>query len=48
MAGIDPEADRAKYMIVSLPANPVGPVGTPEVYEEIIAFACEARPAHRP
>lgn len=42
VAGIDPEvADRAKYMIVSLPANPVGSVGTPEVYEEIIAFACE-------
>ncbi|MGN0073991.1 MAG: pyridoxal phosphate-dependent aminotransferase [Collinsella sp.] len=40
VAGIDPEvADRAKYMIVSLPANPVGSVGTPEVYEEIIAFA---------
>ena len=28
-------------MIVSLPANPVGSVGTPEVYEEIIAFARE-------
>ena len=42
VAGIDPEvADRAKYMIVSLPANPVGSVGTPEVYEEIIAFAHE-------
>lgn len=42
VAGIDPEvADRAKYMIVSLPANPVGSVGTPEVYEEIIAFARE-------
>lgn len=42
VAGIDPEvADRAKYMIVSLPANPVGSVGTPEIYEEIIAFACE-------
>lgn len=39
VAGIDPEvADRAKYMIVSLPANPVG---TPEIYEEIIAFARE-------
>ena len=39
---IDPEvADRAKYMIVSLPANPVGSVGTPELYEEIIAFARE-------
>lgn len=42
VAGIDPEvADRAKYMIVSLPANPVGSLGTPEVYEEIIAFARE-------
>lgn len=42
VAGIDPEvADRAKYMIVSLPANPVGSVGTPEIYEEIITFAHE-------
>lgn len=42
VAGIDSEvADRAKYMIVSLPANPMGSVGTPEVYEEIIAFARE-------
>lgn len=42
VTGIDPEvADRAKYMIVSLPANPVGSVGTPEIYEEIIAFARE-------
>lgn len=42
VAGIDPEvADRAKYMIASLPANPVGSVGTPEIYEEIIAFARE-------
>lgn len=42
VAGIDPEvADRTKYMIVSLPANPVGSVGTPEVYEEVIAFARE-------
>lgn len=42
VAGIDPEvADRAKYMIVSLPANPVGSVGTPALYEEIIAFARE-------
>lgn len=42
VAGIDPEvADRAKYMIVSLPANPVGSVGTPEAYEEIITFARE-------
>lgn len=35
----DDVADRAKYMIVSLPANPVGSVGTPENYSEIIAFA---------
>ena len=42
VAGIDPEvADRARYMIVSLPANPVGSVGTPEIYEEIITFARE-------
>lgn len=42
VAGIDPEvADRAKYMIMSLPANPVGSVGTPEIYEEIITFARE-------
>lgn len=42
VAGIDPEVvDCAKYMIVSLPANPVGSVGTPEIYEEIIAFARE-------
>ena len=32
-------AKRAKYMIVSLPSNPMGSVGTPEVYREIIAFA---------
>lgn len=32
-------ARRAKFMIVSLPANPLGSVGTPEVYEEIVAFA---------
>lgn len=34
-------AKRAKYMIVSLPANPVGSVGTPELYAEIVAFAKE-------
>lgn len=40
--GIDPEvADAAKAMIVSLPANPVGSVGTPEVYGRIIEFARE-------
>ena len=32
-------ADAAKYLILSLPANPAGSVGTPEVYEEAIAFA---------
>ena len=32
-------ARRAKYMIVSLPSNPTGSVGTPEVYRELIAFA---------
>lgn len=34
-------ADRAKYMVVSLPSNPMGSVGTPEVYRELIAFAKE-------
>lgn len=32
-------AKAARYMIVSLPANPMGSIGTPKVYEEIIAFA---------
>ena len=32
-------AKKAKYMIVSLPANPVGSVGTPELYREIVDFA---------
>lgn len=32
-------AQRAKYMIVSLPSNPMGSVGSPALYEEIIAFA---------
>lgn len=35
----DEVADKAKFMIVSLPANPMGSVGNPEVYKEIIAFA---------
>lgn len=35
----DDVAIRAKYMVVSLPANPVGSVGTPELYKKIIAFA---------
>ena len=40
VADIPPQvARRAKYMIVSLPANPVGSVGTPEVYAELVAFA---------
>jgi LL-diaminopimelate aminotransferase len=40
VAGIsDQVADRAKYMVVSLPANPVGSVGTAEIYAEIISFA---------
>lgn len=40
VADIDPEvADAAKYMIVSLPANPVGSVGTKELYLELIEFA---------
>ncbi|MBR5345008.1 MAG: aminotransferase class I/II-fold pyridoxal phosphate-dependent enzyme [Clostridia bacterium] len=32
-------AKRAKYMVVSLPSNPAGSVGTPECYRKIIAFA---------
>lgn len=32
-------ARRAKYMVVSLPSNPTGSVGTPEVYRRVIAFA---------
>ena len=40
VADIDPDvADRARYMVVSLPANPVGSVATPEVYAEVIDFA---------
>jgi len=35
----DEVADKAKYMVVSLPANPMGSVGNPDVYKEIIAFA---------
>ena len=33
------DAKAARYMIVSLPSNPTGSIGTPAVYEEIIAFA---------
>ncbi|MBQ8095437.1 MAG: aminotransferase class I/II-fold pyridoxal phosphate-dependent enzyme [Clostridia bacterium] len=32
-------AERAKYMIVSLPSNPMGSIGTPELYQSLIAFA---------
>ena len=32
-------ARRAKFMVVSLPANPMGSVGNDEVYNELIAFA---------
>ena len=40
VSAIDKEvAIKAKYMIVSLPANPVGSVGTPELYAQIVAFA---------
>ena len=31
-------ARRAKLMLVSLPANPVGSIGTPELYAEIVNF----------
>lgn len=31
-------AKKAKYMIVSLPSNPVGSVATPGLYEEIVEF----------
>lgn len=32
-------AKKAKYMVVSLPANPMGSVGDRALYEEIVAFA---------
>ena len=32
-------ARKARYMVVSLPSNPVGSIATPELYEEIVAFA---------
>lgn len=35
----DDVADAAKYMIVSLPSNPMGSVGNDENYQEIIEFA---------
>ena len=31
-------AKKAKFMLVSLPANPVGSVGTPDLYKEIVDF----------
>lgn len=37
----DDVADRAKYMLVSLPANPVGSVGSPELYRRLVDF-CRA------
>ena len=35
----DEVADRAKFMIVSLPANPVGSIAPPLFYEKLIAWA---------
>ena len=35
----DEVADRAKFMIVSLPANPVGSIARKGIYEEIVAWA---------
>lgn len=32
-------ARKAKYMMVSLPSNPVGSIATPGLYEEIVEFA---------
>lgn len=32
-------ARKAKYMVVSLPSNPVGSIAVPGLYEEIVAFA---------
>ena len=32
-------ARKARYMVVSLPSNPVGSIATPGLYEEIIEFA---------
>lgn len=32
-------AKKARYMVVSLPSNPVGSIATPGLYEEIIEFA---------
>lgn len=39
VTAIPPEiAQKAKLMLVSLPANPVGSIGTPALYAEIVAF----------
>lgn len=35
----DDVADRARYMIFSLPSNPAGSVGDDRIYKEIISFA---------
>ena len=32
-------AKKARYMVISLPSNPTGSVGTPQVYQELITFA---------
>ena len=32
-------AKKARYMVVSLPSNPVGSIATPGMYEEIVEFA---------
>ncbi|MBQ1490547.1 MAG: aminotransferase class I/II-fold pyridoxal phosphate-dependent enzyme [Blautia sp.] len=34
----DEVADRAKFMIVSLPSNPVGSIATPDIYENLVAW----------
>lgn len=34
-------ARKAKYMVVSLPSNPVGSIAAPGLYEELVAFAKE-------
>ena len=31
-------ARKAKFMLVSLPANPVGSIGTPELYARLVDF----------
>ena len=42
MASIDPAvADAATYLVVSLPANPVGSIAGEGAYEEVVAFAKE-------